>query len=134
MLFFVFSHNPTTHADYTEQIHFVDEPASHRAPPEVWERIARFIPRYHLRTWLFVSAFHRNIAVCIIFRTLDLYFGEDQDNVRENLDRGLDIFDRVKADPAFAHQIKVLRLHWAYEEREKFDLMARKFVQTCSPS
>ncbi|KAI0085541.1 hypothetical protein BDY19DRAFT_1094676 [Irpex rosettiformis] len=108
-------------------IHFVDEPASHRAPPEVWERIARYIPRYHLRTWLFVSAFHRNIAVRIIFRTLDLYFGEDQDNVRENLDRGLDIFDRVKADPAFAHHIKVLRLHWAYEEREKFDLMARLF-------
>lgn len=81
------------------QIHFVDEPASHRAPPEVWDRIARFIPRYHLRTWLFVSAFHRNIAVRIIFHTLDLYFGEDQDNVRENLNRGLDIFDRVKADP-----------------------------------
>lgn len=43
------------------QIHFVDEPASHRAPPEIWDRIANFIPRYHLRTWLFVSAFHRYV-------------------------------------------------------------------------
>lgn len=108
-------------------IHFVDEPASHRAPPEVWERIARFIPRYHLRTWLFVSAFHRNIAVRIIFHTLDLYFGEDHDNVRENLNRGLDVFDRVKSDPVFASQIKVLRLHWAYEEGDMFDLMSRMF-------
>ncbi|KAI0791067.1 hypothetical protein C8Q75DRAFT_759179 [Abortiporus biennis] len=108
-------------------IHFVGEPASHRAPPEIWERIARFIPRYHLRTWLFVSAFHRTIAVRIIFHTLDLYFGEDQDNVRENLNRGLDIFDRVKADPVFASQIKILRLHWAYEEGDMLDLMTRIF-------
>ncbi|GJE89030.1 hypothetical protein PsYK624_051200 [Phanerochaete sordida] len=111
-------------------IHFVGEPASHRAPPEVWDRIARFIPRFHLRTWLFVSRFHRNIAVRIIFHTLDLYFGEDQDNPRENLSRGLDIFDRVKADPAFARQIKVLRLHWAYEEGDMLDLMTRIFRTT----
>ena len=67
----------------------------------------------------------RTIAVRIIFHTLDLYFGEDQDNVRENLTRGLDIFDRVKADPVFASQIKVLRLHWAYEEGDMLDLMTR---------
>ncbi|TCD62325.1 hypothetical protein EIP91_007065 [Steccherinum ochraceum] len=109
------------------QIHFVGEPASHRAPPEIWERIAGYIPRYHLRTWLFVSAFHRNIAVRIIFHTVDLYFGEDQDNVRENLNRGLDMFDRVKADPVFASRIKILRLHWAYEEGDMLDLMTRIF-------
>ena len=108
-------------ADHLPQIHFVDEPASQRAPPEIWERIARFIPRYHLRTWLFVSAFHRDIAVRLIFHTVDLYFGEDQD-----LNRGLDIFDRVKADPAFASRVKALRLHWAYEESDMFDLMCRK--------
>ncbi|THH26388.1 hypothetical protein EUX98_g7801 [Antrodiella citrinella] len=110
------------------QIHFVGEPASHRAPPEIWERIAGFIPRYHLRTWLFVSAFHRNIALRIIFHTVDLYFGEDQDNVRENLNRGLDMFDRVKADPIFAGRIKILRLHWAYEEGDMLDLMTRIFL------
>lgn len=104
------------------QIHFQSEPASQRAPPEVWETIARHIPRHHLRAWLFVSAFHRNIAVRIIFRTLDLYFGEDQ----ENLNRGLDIFDRVKADPVFASRVKSLRLHWAYEEGDMLDLMARE--------
>ena len=102
------------------QIHFVEEPASQRAPLEIWERIARFIPRHHLRTWLFVSAFHRDIAVRLIFHTLDLYFGEDQD-----LNRGLDIFDRVKADPAFASRVKALRLHWAYEEGDMYDLMIR---------
>ncbi|KAF8647574.1 hypothetical protein AX16_006613 [Volvariella volvacea WC 439] len=104
-------------------IHFVNEPASQRAPPEVWERIAMHIPRYHLRTWLFVSAFHREIAVRLIFHTIDLYFGEDQ----ENLNRGLDIFDRAKADPVFASHVKSLRLHWAYEEGDMLDLMARIF-------
>lgn len=104
-------------------IHFQSEPASQRAPPEIWERIALHIPRYHLRTWFFVSSFHRTIAVRIIFHTLDLYFGEDQ----ENLNRGLDIFDRAKADPVFASRVKCLRLHWAYEEGDMLDLMLRIF-------
>ncbi|KII90118.1 hypothetical protein PLICRDRAFT_40319 [Plicaturopsis crispa FD-325 SS-3] len=107
-------------------IHFMSEPASQRAPPEIWERIAYHIPRYHLRTWLFVSAFHRDIASRIIFRTLDLYFGEDQDN----LNRGLDIFDRVKSDPQFACRIKTLRLHWSYEESDMLDLVSRIFRST----
>ncbi|KAJ3484851.1 hypothetical protein NLJ89_g11949 [Agrocybe chaxingu] len=76
-------------------IRFQNEPASQRAPLEIWERIAGHIPRYHLRTWLFVSAFHRDIAVRHIFHTVDIYFGEDP----ENLTRGLDIFDRAKNDP-----------------------------------
>lgn len=59
---------------------------------------------------------------------MDLYFGEDQDNVRENLNRGLDIFDRVKGDPIFASQIKILRLHWAYEEGDMLDIMTRTFI------
>lgn len=80
------------------------------------------IPRYHLRTWLFVSTFHREIAVRQIFHTLDLYFGEDQ----ENLNRGLDIFDRAKADPLFASRVRCLRLHWAYEEGDMLDLTARE--------
>ncbi|KAH9924241.1 hypothetical protein B0H21DRAFT_781435 [Amylocystis lapponica] len=88
-----------------------------------WEHIAHYIPRYHLRAWFFVSTFHRSIASHMIFRTLDLYFGEDQDN----LNRGLDILDRVKADPAFANQVKTLRLHWAYEEGDMLDLMTRLF-------
>ena len=98
----------------------MDEPASHRTPLEIWERIASCIPRYHLRTWLSVSAFHRNIAVQQIFHTVDLYFGEDQ----EHLNRGLDFFDRVKDDPVFARRVQKLRLHWAYEEGDTFDLVA----------
>ncbi|KAJ7092432.1 hypothetical protein B0H15DRAFT_833910 [Mycena belliarum] len=107
-------------------IRFAHDPASQRAPVEVWERIAGFIPRYHLRTWLFVSAFHRDIAVRLIFHTLDLYFGDDQ----EALNRGLDVFDRVKADPVFASRVKSLRLHWAYEEGDMLDLMVRIFRST----
>lgn len=104
-------------------IHFQTEPPSQRTPSEIWERIALHIPRYYLRTWLFVSTFHRSIATRIIFHTLDIYFGEDQ----ENLNRGLDIFDRAKADPVFASRIKCLRLHWAYEEGDMLDLMLRIF-------
>lgn len=104
----------------------MDEPASQRAPPEIWERIALHIPRYHLRTWLFVSAFHRDIAVRHIFHTIDLYFGEDPPN--ENTNRGLDIFDRAKSDPIFASRVKSLRVHWAYEEGDTLDLVSREFI------
>ncbi|KAG7087801.1 hypothetical protein E1B28_013742 [Marasmius oreades] len=101
-------------------IHFINEPASQRTPAEVWQRIAQHIPRYHLRTWLFVSAFHREIAMKKIFRTIDLYFGEDND-------RGLDILDRAKADSKFAGLVKSLRLHWSIEEGDMLDLMIRTF-------
>lgn len=103
------------------QIRFQNAPASQRVPPEVWQIIGHCIPRYHLRTWLFVSSFHRDIAVRVIFHTVDLYFGEDT----ENLNRALDICDRIKIDPVFASRVKTLRLHWAYEEGDLLDLMAR---------
>ncbi|KAK7057913.1 hypothetical protein R3P38DRAFT_2843621 [Favolaschia claudopus] len=109
------------------KIHFAHDPASQRAPVEVWERIASFIPRYHLRTWLFISAFHHEIAVRNIFHTLDLYFGNDD---QEALNRGLDVFDRVKTDSVFAGRVKCLRLHWAYEEGDMLDLMIRIFRST----
>ncbi|KAF7318494.1 hypothetical protein HMN09_00358600 [Mycena chlorophos] len=99
-------------------------PASHRVPAEVWSLIASYTPRYHLRSWLSVSPFHRAIAVRIIFHTIDLYFAEDQQDV---LHRGLDLFDRVKADVVFARRIKTLRIHWAYEEGDMLDLMLRMF-------
>lgn len=73
---------------------------------------------------MFVSAFHHDIAVRHIFHTLDIYFGEDQDN----LNRGLDILDRAKVDPVFASRVKSLRLHWAYEEGDMLDLMAREYT------
>ena len=69
-----------------------------------------------------MSAFHRSIALRRIFHTLDLYFGEDT----ENLNRGLDIFERAKADPVFAARVKTLRLHWAYEEGDMLDLMTSR--------
>jgi hypothetical protein len=43
---------------------------------------------------------------------------------------GLDIFDRAKSDAVFACRVKSLRLHWAYEEGDMLDLMAREF---CNP-
>ncbi|KAJ3559048.1 hypothetical protein NP233_g11361 [Leucocoprinus birnbaumii] len=106
------------------RIHFAHDPPSHRAPPEVWSRIASYIPRYHLRTWLFLSTFHRSIALDHIFHTIDLYFGEDQS---ENINRSMDIFERVKVDKDFSRRVKVLRVHWAYEEGELLDLMLRVF-------
>ncbi len=59
-----------------------------------------------------------------IFHTLDLYFGDDQS---DNVNRGLDVFDLVKADPAFAARVKTLRIHWAYEEGEMLDLMMSEY-------
>ncbi|KAI5122658.1 hypothetical protein M0805_007919 [Coniferiporia weirii] len=105
-------------------IRFMNEPAHQRAPPEIWERIARYMPRYHLRTWLSVSSFHREIAQRHIFRTLDLFFGDDQMDI---VNKGLDLFSRVKRDPMFAKRIKTLRIHWAYEEGDILDLMLRLF-------
>ena len=105
------------------QIHFINEPAHQRAPPEIWERIARHIPRYHLRSWLSVSSFHRDIAQRHIFHTLDLFFGDEQ---MDNVNKGLDVFSRVKDDAAFAKKIKTLRIHWAYEEGDMLDLMIRE--------
>ncbi|EEB90345.1 hypothetical protein MPER_11458 [Moniliophthora perniciosa FA553] len=67
--------------------------------------------------------FHRDIALRLIFHTVDLYFGEDQ----EILNRGLDILDRAKDDPKFAGTVKSLRLHWAIEEGDMLDLMTRIF-------
>ncbi|KAI0041668.1 hypothetical protein FA95DRAFT_1565151 [Auriscalpium vulgare] len=106
-----------------QPMRFPELPASQRAPPEIWDRIAGFIPRYFLRTWLFVSSFYRDIALRNIFRTVDLYLGEDQ----ENMHRSMDVFDRVKSDPAFARHILSLRVHWAYEGGDVLDLMSRIF-------
>lgn len=89
---------------------------------EIWDRVASYTPRYYLRTWLFLSAFHRDIAQRHIFSTIDLHLGEDQ----EHRNRALDFFDRIKEDPAFAKKIKRLRLHWSYEEGDTFDLVARE--------
>ncbi|KXN82398.1 hypothetical protein AN958_02603 [Leucoagaricus sp. SymC.cos] len=109
------------------QIRFAHDPPSHRAPLEVWSRIATYIPRYHLRTWLWLSSFHRSIALHHIFHTIDLYLGEDQP---ENVNRSMDIFERVKSDKDFASRVRVLRVHWAYEEGDLLDLMLRVFKTT----
>ncbi|KAI0246589.1 hypothetical protein BJV78DRAFT_1297892 [Lactifluus subvellereus] len=104
-------------------IHFSGVPASQRVPPEIWDRIASFIPRYFLRTWLFVSSFHRDIALRRIFHTVDLYLCEDSDS----WNRTLDIFDGVKVDPLFSRRIRTLRVHWAYDGGDMLDVMSRLF-------
>ncbi|KAI0282237.1 hypothetical protein BC826DRAFT_1065780 [Russula brevipes] len=103
--------------------HLSTVPASQRIPPEIWDQIASFVPRYFLRTWLFVSSFHRDIALRRIFRTVDLYLCEDSDS----WNRTLDIFDKVKADPLFSRRIKTLRVHWAYDDGDMLDVMSRIF-------
>lgn len=42
------------------------------------------------------------------------------------MNRGLDIFDRVKQDPDFAKLVKTLRIHWSYEDGDLLDLMKRR--------
>ena len=74
-----------------------------------------------------ISSFHRDIAVRHIFPTVDIYFGEDQ----ENLNRGLTIFDRAKSDPMFACRVKSLRLHWAHEEGDML-CQSKRNLQTCA--
>jgi hypothetical protein len=92
----------------------------HRVPPEIWEQIALQTPKYHLRKWLFVSRFHRDIPSRHIFRPVHIYFGEN-----DSLIRRLDIFDRAKRDPIFGSRVKSLRLHWDFEKGNTLDLMIR---------
>src|SRR6266849_3657279 len=68
-------------------MHFSSVPTLQRLPPEIWDQIASFIPRYFLCTWLFISSFYRDIALCRIFRTVDLYLCEDSDNWNRTLRR-----------------------------------------------
>ena len=44
----------------------------------------------------------------------------------DNVNKGLDVFSRVKHDAKFAKRIKTLRIHWAYEEGDMLDLMIRE--------
>ncbi|KAH9976596.1 hypothetical protein BGW80DRAFT_1436025 [Lactifluus volemus] len=104
-------------------MHFAGIPAFRCVPPEIWDRVASFIPRYFLRTWLFVSSFHRDIALRHIFHTVDLYLCEDSDN----WNRTLDIFDRVKVDSLFSRRIRTLRVHWAYDGGDMLEVMSRLF-------
>lgn len=97
------------------------QPLYRRLPLEVWEIIASFTPRHHLRHWLFVSPFFRDVAQRAIFRTVDVYLSEDT----EIIARVMDFFERVKADPAFAVRIQTLRLHWAMEDGDLLDVLIR---------
>ncbi|KAI9459875.1 hypothetical protein BJY52DRAFT_1264289 [Lactarius psammicola] len=99
-----------------------DVPALQRIPLEIWDRIASFIPRYFLRTWLSVPSFHRDIALRRVFHTVDLYLGEES-----NWNRTLDIFDRVRTDPSFSRLIRALRIHWAYTGGDMLEVMSRIF-------
>jgi len=108
---------------------YSSQPAHRRVPLEIWELIASYTPRFHLRSWLFVSPFYRNIARRLIFRSIDVYFGDDNDK-EVGINRGLDIFDRVKKDPGFAKLVKTLRIHWSYEEGDLLDLLKRIFRET----
>ncbi|KAJ7053081.1 hypothetical protein C8F01DRAFT_1261256 [Mycena amicta] len=101
-----------------QKIAFAHDPASHRAP------LAHSVlhPAIPPPDMALCVTLHREIAVRLIFHTLDLYFAEDQ---QDALNRGLDVFDRVKADAVFASRIKTLRIHWAYEEGEMLELMSR---------
>ena len=111
------------------KIFFTAVPALQRVPLEIWDRIASFIPRYFLRTWLFVCRFHRDIALRHVFHTVDLYLGEDS-----NWNRTLDIFDRVRVDPLFSRRIKALRIHWQYLGGEMLEVLSSEYKDCRSQS
>jgi hypothetical protein len=92
---------------------------SQRVPPEIWDSVASSIPRYFIRTWLFL---HRDIAFRRVFHTVDLYLGEDS-----NCNRTLGILDRVRMGPLFSRQIKALRKHWAYAGSDVLEVMSSEF-------
>ncbi|KIJ41064.1 hypothetical protein M422DRAFT_172759 [Sphaerobolus stellatus SS14] len=123
--------DPTNHEVLDQIRHefvppYSSQPAHRRVPLEIWEAIASYIPKFHLRAWFSVSVFYRNIARRQIFRSIDIYFGDDNDK-EISINRGLDIFDRAKRDPSFAKLVKALRIHWSYEEGDLLDLMKRIF-------
>ena len=66
---------------------------------------ASFIPRWFIRTGLFISSFHRDVALRRVFHTVDLYLGGGS-----NWNPTLDIFDRVKMYALFSHRMKALHI------------------------
>lgn len=96
---------------------------------EIWREIALSLPRCDLKSLLFVSHAISRVASQLLFRELDLHFGElkysntdedeDQDwrihEARANdgarhAQRSADILTRIIVDPAFAHCVRTLRI------------------------
>src|ERR1700722_8979409 len=93
--------------------------ASHRVPPEIWEMIGTHLSRYQLRTWLFLSPMHRQIAMRFIFRTLDFYIFEELDDFKRNME----ILEQLILDSTFARNVRLLRIHWGDEQKRNFRLL-----------
>ncbi|KAF9444045.1 hypothetical protein P691DRAFT_737051 [Macrolepiota fuliginosa MF-IS2] len=100
-----------------------------RLSVEIWREIALFLPRRDLKSLLFVPHAISRIASQLLFRELDLHFGnlkysnseEDDDwriheahvrasDAARHAQRSADILTRIIVDPAFAHCVRTLRI------------------------
>jgi len=98
-----------------------------RVSIEIWREIALFLPRRDLKSLLFVPHAISRVASQLLFRELDLHFGElKYSNTDDNNDwrsdesrtndgimhaqRSADILTRIIVDPAFAHCVRTLRV------------------------
>lgn len=96
---------------------------------EIWREIAFFLPRRDLKSLLFVPHAISKVASQLLFRELDLHFGElkyshtdDEDDWgsheayaraddgARHAQRSADILTRIIVDPAFAHCVRTLRI------------------------
>jgi hypothetical protein len=96
---------------------------------EIWREIALFLPRRDLKSLLFVPHAISKVASQLLFRELDLHFGElkycnnddDEDwsshetyaradDAARHAQRSADILTRIIVDPAFAHCVRTLRI------------------------
>lgn len=96
---------------------------------EIWREIALFLPRRDLKSLLFVPHVISRVASQLLFRELDLHFGElkygnnDEDDdwrdheaharaddAARHAQRSADILTRIIVDPAFAHCVRTLRI------------------------
>ena len=108
------------------------ESASRRLSPEVWRRIAEFLPRRDLKTLLHIPHVLSRIAFERVFQRIDLDLGacilagekvlwkngdfyDDPDRPGLRLEKKLaqrtaDIVARIVLDPSFAKLVKTVRI------------------------
>ncbi|KAG6840008.1 hypothetical protein C0991_009640 [Blastosporella zonata] len=103
---------------------------------EIWREIALYLPRHDLKALLFIPRAISRIASQILFRTLDLHFGEVETVEEDRSDqwthtsvevkdddviharRSADILTRIIVDPEFASAVRTLRIYAPVRDRD----------------
>ncbi|KAK0216415.1 hypothetical protein IW262DRAFT_1400103 [Armillaria fumosa] len=108
-------------------------PTGHRISNEVWREIALFLPRRDLKTLLSVPHPLSRVASQLLFRKVDLHFGEGEggqsfdegeggewEKERDRDQRTADILTRVITDPSFARVVRTLRIFATVNSHNSF--------------